>query len=224
MLCIAMKEFKNLICSIKSIIIIMIFVLFSYYISDFLANSINSNSDKGAAYSSIRLLVFVLGYLFASILSHNAINKELELKTIRLVITKVSRLKFWMGKFLGVYCFWFVCLTISYLLISIMSSQIDIEVYIMILCIMAYFVSFVLMMSTIIAKSSLSNFLGLVVGIALPGFGLWITLSEQKVFSFVKYLFPYFYILKGNAYIIIPLLISFIMAAFSYIIFRRKEI
>lgn len=222
---IAIKEFKNLIFSIKSIIVILIFALFSFYIADFLAKTLNATNDnKSAAYSSIRLLVFIFGYLFASILSHNSINKEVELKTARFVVTKVSRLSFLLGKYIGTCLFWFFCLTISYMIISIMSKQFDFEVYIMVLVVMVYFVSLVLMISTLIDKSSLSNFLGLIIGIAFPILGLWVTLNESKPFSFMKYLFPYYFILKGAIYIVIPLIISFIMMALSCIIFKRKEL
>lgn len=218
------NEFLSLMKGVKSIIIIMIFVLFSYYISDFFSVNSQLVDNKEAAYSSIRFLVFVLGYLFSSILSHNTINKEIELKTVRLVITKISRTEFWLGKYLGNILFWLLCLTISYVVISFMSNQIDIEIYIMILGVMQYFVSFVLLMSTLIEKTSLSNFLGLIFGLGVPIFGLWVTLTKNPILGFIKYIFPYYYILKGGFYIIIPVGISIMMIGIALMVFKKKEL
>ena len=85
MISVAKNEFLNLIKSVKAVIVILVFVLFSFYISNFLIKSSHLNTGKAAAYSSLRLLVFVLGYLFASILSHNTINREIEQRTGRLL-------------------------------------------------------------------------------------------------------------------------------------------
>src|SRR5690625_2437275 len=58
--------------------------------------------------SVISLILMVLGFLFAFAISHDLINKEIELKTIRLLITKTSSLKLMLGKFLGTLLFWIV--------------------------------------------------------------------------------------------------------------------
>lgn len=224
MISVAKNEFFNLIKSVKAVIIILIFVMFSLYISDFLIKSAEFNTGKVAVYSSLRLLVFVLGYLFASILSHNTINREVEQRTGRLIVTKISRNSFLMGKFVGNLTFWFVCITVSYVLISIMSNQQDVEVYFMTLSTMTYFVGLVLLISTLINKTSMSNFLGLFLGLAMPGIGIWITLAERHVLGFTKYIFPYFYILKGGAFMLIPVLIAIIWIIIALIIIGKKEL
>lgn len=224
MVSVAKNEFFNLIKSVKAVIIILIFVLFSFYISNFLIKSSELNARQGAVYSSLRLLVFVMGYLFASILSHNTINREIEQRTGRLIVTKISRNSFWLGKFVGNLMFWFVCITSSYILISIMSNQLDVTVYFMTLSIMLYFVALVLLVSTVIYKTSMSNFVGLFLGIAMPGIGMWVTLDEKNVLGFAKYVFPYFYILKGGAFMLIPVLIAMIWLLISLIIIRKKEL
>lgn len=224
MVSVAKNEFFNLIKSVKAVIIILIFVLFSFYISNFLIKSSELNARQGAVYSSLRLLVFVMGYLFASILSHNTINREIEQRTGRLIVTKISRNSFWLGKFVGNLMFWFVCITSSYILISIMSNQLDVTVYFMTLSIMLYFVALVLLVSTVIDKTSMSNFVGLFLGIAMPGIGMWVTLDEKNVLGFAKYVFPYFYILKGGAFMLIPVLIAMIWLLISLIIIRKKEL
>ncbi len=224
MISVAKNEFLNLIKSVKAVIVILVFVLFSFYISNFLIKSSHLNTGKAAAYSSLRLLVFVLGYLFASILSHNTINREIEQRTGRLIVTKISRKSFLLGKFIGNLMFWFVSITVSYILISIMSNQQDGEVYFMTLSTMIYFVGLVLLLSTAVNKTSMSNFLGVFLGIAIPGIGIWITLDEKHILGFTKYIFPYFYILKGGAFMLIPDLIAIIWVIIALIIIKRKEL
>lgn len=224
MISIAKKEFLSLIKSIKAIVIIIIFVFFSYYLSEFLAKTAGEINDKGAVYSSIRFLVFILGYLFASILSHNTINKEMELKTVRLVITKISRSRFWLGKYFGILLFWFVCLTVTCALIAIMSGTIDISVYFMTLITMLYFVSLIMLLSTVIEKTALSNFFGLLLGIFIPLIGIWLTLKEGMFFGVLKYFFPYTYILNNDITLLVPVAISGILVMVSLLIFNKKEL
>lgn len=223
MLAILKKESINLFKSFKSIFIILFFGLFSYFISNFLSSSVQL-IDKSSFYASIRLLVFLLGYLFVSILSHNCINKEIETKTIRLTITKISRIDFLIGKLLGTMLFWIACLLISFLMISIMGKVFDISILFMLIVTMIYFISIVLLLSTIITKSSLTNFIGLVLGLLIPILGLWLTMGGSTNLDFLKLLFPYYYVLKGMAYMFIPLGISLILNIISIRILSRKDL
>src|SRR5690625_6096207 len=97
--------------------LIILFITVASYQSAVYSNSnqsvINENLfegvDNSAAYAAvISLILMVLGFLFAFAISHDLINKEIELKTIRLLISKTSSLKLMLGKFLGTLLFWIV--------------------------------------------------------------------------------------------------------------------
>lgn len=224
MISVALEEFKRVLKSIRTIIIILIFVLFSYGMSSALANfNTNTNSNISAAYSSIRLLVFILGYLFVSILSNNCINKEIETGSINFVLSKISRCNFIIGKFIGILLFWSVCIGTSFSVISFLNHQINFSIFLMLLCVITYYISLCILFSVLISKSSITNFLGLVIGIIFPILGLFVTLSNEW-YSFFKYLFPYEYILKGDFFIIVPLLISSIFLSIAILKFSRKEV
>lgn len=227
MLAVAKNELLKHFKSIKSIIIILIFVLVSYYTSKFFKTNISSLGfkDANAFYSVIRLMVFLLGYIFASTLSFNCINKEIELKTIRLVINKISKIKFFLGKFIGVALFWFLCLFISFLIISILANTFSLNIFFMILICMFYFIAIVFFLSTVIEKQSISNFMGIIFGFAIPILGLWSSISNSNFFlKVIKYIFPYYYLLNGGFYLIGPIIIGCILIVISILILNRKDL
>ncbi|HFI0080778.1 TPA: ABC transporter permease [Streptococcus suis] len=224
MISVALEEFKRVLKSIRTVVIILIFVLFSYGISSSLDNfNASANDNISAAYSSIRLLVFILGYLFVSILSNNCINKEIETGSINFVLSKISRRDFVVGKFIGIFLFWCVCIGISFSVISFLTHQIDFSVLLMLLCVITYYISLCILFSVFISKSSITNFFGLIIGILFPILGLTVTLSDGW-YSFFMYLFPYEYILRGGIFMIVPLLISSVFLSIAVHQFSRKEV
>lgn len=223
MLTVLKKEYIYLLRSIKAIIIVLIFVLFSYYISNLLLKYLALKLDENSLYSSIKLLVAVFGFLFVSVLSHNAINKEIELKTIRLMVTKISRAEFFIGKYLGTLLFWYSCLTVSYVLISLIGGMFGLYSYCLIIVLITYFVSLSFFLSTVISKSAVSNFVGLILGLVIPIFGIWSVDTTNPIWSHLKYLFPYYYMMKEGAYLLILLVLSVGMIGTATLLLDGKE-
>lgn len=136
------EEFLSTVKSTRTIIIISIFVLFSYSMSKYIIGvSASVTSGMSAAYSSIRLLVFLMGYLFVSILSHSTLNKEIETGSIKFVASKISRNQIILGKLAGIFLFWLICLTSSFVVISLMTRQLDISALIVLLITIFYYIS-----------------------------------------------------------------------------------
>lgn len=228
MLTIAKNEFFKLFKSIKSILTVLVFTLTSYYTADYFANN-TLNWVVGAGgvtpyYSSLRLLIFIFGYLFVTILSHDCINKEIELQTIRLITSKVSRLSFILGKFIGIVCFWFICLAISSFSIVLVSSKIELFTILTLFFTCIYYISVTILISSTIKKSSMTNFIGLLIAFAMPIGGLYCTLSQKKFLNMFSYLLPYKYVLQADIKVIFVLIISLIFIFCSYLIINRKDI
>src|SRR5699024_8636622 len=106
----------------------------------------------------ISLILIVLCFLFAFAISHDLINKEIELKTIRLLITKTSSLKLMLGKFLGTLLFWIVTVSISYSIIYFISDSWHTESFLQAIVFIFYVVSLVFLISTIVTKSKMIIF------------------------------------------------------------------
>lgn len=227
MLFIAKNEFFKLFKSIKSILIILIFVLASYYTAKFF-NGItplaSMSNNESPYYSSLRLLVFIFGYLFISVLSHDCINKEIELQTIRLITSKVSRKDFVLGKFLGITLFWFVCVISSSICIILISKTIEIKIILVMLITCIYFISMVILVSTLVSKSSISNFLGIVLGIGIPLVGLYLMFTENSFLNIFKYLFPYYYVVNMDLSVCVIGIIAAVLLYISYFVLNRKDL
>src|SRR5690625_4113728 len=108
------REFIDSFKSIRSMLIILFITVASYQSASYF----NSNPsvinemlfegvDNSAAYAAvISLILMVLGFLFAFAISHDLINKEIELKNIRLLIMTTSRLKIMLRNFFVGLFYW----------------------------------------------------------------------------------------------------------------------
>src|SRR5690625_3621684 len=132
---IAKHESLQLLKSLKSILVLL-FLLGSAYIgvkiTEPLKDSLNMLAETDpmiveneALISSIGLafVVLIFGPMFALVLSHDAINKDVEQRTMRFLVTKISRRNIVLGKLVGHLLFWFTILTIAYLLVFVLSKQ-----------------------------------------------------------------------------------------------------
>lgn len=225
------REFIDSFKSIRSMLIILFITVASYQSASYFNTNpsvINEmlfeGVDSNAAYAAvISLILMVLGFLFAFAISHDLINKEIELKTIRLLITKTSSLKLMLGKFLGTLLFWIVTVSISYSIIYIISDSWYMEGYFQTIVFIFYVVSLVFFISTIIPKSKLTMFLGVILGLILPILGLLSTVIDKWYILPFKYLLPYKYLNDTLGYLIIPLSSSLVYILIAVTVMRRRD-
>ena len=71
------REFWNLIKSVRALIIILLFSAGSIWVTNSLSK-VSGQLDVAEYYASLRLLVLIFGFLFATILSHSCFNGEVE--------------------------------------------------------------------------------------------------------------------------------------------------
>lgn len=221
------NEFLNSFKSFKSIIIISFFTLTSFLTASFLSKntSILGELNTGSAYtSSIKFLIFFLGFLFVFSVSHDVINKELDYQTIRLLVTKTSKFNIIFGKFLGVLMFWLASVTISFIIVSIYAHSWFTLDYITVLAVLCFIVGLNIFLSTIISKPGVTMFLGIFIGIIAPILGLWAAFSTKWYLFPFRYILPYYYVTKSNGYLILPFVMGIALLYLSYLIFQRKDL
>lgn len=227
---IAKREFMVLFKSIKSIIIVLIFLLVAYSVANFVHENVEllkGISTKSNPYiTGIRFMVICLGFLFVLSLSHDTVNKEIESQTIRFLVTRTSKKSILIGKYLGILLFWIYCIGISFLVVTIQINQLLIYEFLKLLCFITYIVGVDLVISSLIKKSALSMFLSLLIGIFAPVFGVWSIISSNPIINIVKYFTPYPYIVMENCSFLtfIPFLLSILMLSISIMLFRRKDL
>ena len=216
------REFWNLIKSVRALIIILLFSAGSIWVTNSLSK-VSGQLDVEEYYASLRLLVLIFGFLFATILSHSCFNGEVETKTIRLLLTKVSKTSIVIGKMLGASLFWLVCLTGSFIFISAVGKVFHPSELFIAFSTMAYFNSIILLVSVVTAKPSRSNFVGLIFALLLPGLGLYATLTATSPLHFLQYFFPYFYLLQGVEFMGVPMIFSTLITWIAVLLVKGRD-
>ncbi|MEJ8767686.1 ABC transporter permease subunit [Oceanobacillus sp. HCA-5259] len=226
------REFTDSFKSIRSILIILFITFVSYQSAAFIDNNpglinkmMESGGDEGSAYTSaIAMIVLVFGFLFVFATSHDIINKEVELKTMRLLVTKVSRLQIMLGKLLGTLLFWIVTISISFCILSMFADSWFPKDYFQTVIFLFYIVNLVLLISTAIPKTKLTMFLGIILGISLPILGLAAIVSDKWYLAPFKYILPFKYLDGSFGLMFIPLAIGIIYFLISILLLQRKDL
>ncbi|UOQ49712.1 ABC transporter permease [Gracilibacillus caseinilyticus] len=226
------REFTDSFKSIRSILIILFLTFISYQSAVFLENNpviveeiLAIGETQGSVYTlAISFIVLMFGFLFAFAISHDVINKEIEMRTIRLLVNKIPRWQIVIGKFFGILLFWVVTIFISYAILTAISGEWSFLDYLTTLLFLFYVISFVLFISTIIPKTKLTMFLGILLGLFLPIMGL-VSLTVEKWYMIpFKYLLPYYYVENGSALLPVPLLFGIVFLFVSILIMRRRDL
>lgn len=228
------REFIDSFKSVRSILIILFLTLVAYFSAKFFKDHqavihelINSgeglNVDTVYAFA-VSFIVLAFGFLFVFAVSHDMINNETETKTIRLLVTKTSRLQIMLGKLFGTALFWIATISITYAVIFLISGSWSMKEYTQTLILLFYFVCFALFISTIIPKTKLSMFLGILLGIALPIIDM-ISLAVDKWYLIpAKYVLPFYYTDHPLYFMLIPLAIGLAFFVVSVFIMERRDL
>src|SRR5699024_1969966 len=226
------REFIDAFKSVRSILILLFITFVSYQSAKFFDENqdmINqfigeSGNEVGSVYTAaIAFIVLIFGFLFVFAISHDLINREIEMKTIRLLVTKTSRLQIVLGKFLGILLFWVVTISISFAIISLITGSWFPKDYFQAIIFLFYIISLVLLISTVIPKTKLTMFLGIFLGIVLPIIGLAAAFSDKWYFIPFKYLLPYKYFDGSVGMMFIPLAIGIGYISLSIFFINRKD-
>ncbi|WP_066188698.1 ABC transporter permease [Gracilibacillus timonensis] len=229
MFTVGFREFKSLMTSIRSIVIIS--VLFGVTVGaaslvrQFEVQLQELGLGQDAYAMGLMLVLLLASPLFVTSLSHNAVNKEIDTRTIRFLATKTSRDQIILGKFIGNLLFWSVCISVALLLIVPFSKTFSFLDLIQSIIFVAYFIGWTLLLSTVISKPALTMFLGIILAIAFPVLGLWSTGTDKFYMEAIGYVTPYFYYTQEEAYysyfvVIFPILFML----FSLFIFRKRDL
>lgn len=222
------REFVSLFKGIKSIIMIGILFAVSYYsakFSSFLFSTMELKASEAEDTHTIGLLVVILllGQLFVFGLSHDTINREIHERTMRFLVTRVSRSSILFGKFLGIWMFWFVCLVVSFLLVSIYSKKIDLFIFSQTVSLVTYQVAIAVLLSVLIPRPGFTMFLGNILGLLLPILGFWTTFSQNGWVNWVKFFIPFYYLERDDYTFLIIFGLAGLMMLAAAAVFKRRE-
>lgn len=208
------REFFSLFKGIKSIIIIAMLLVTSYYsakFSNLLASGMELTAREAENIHTVGLLtlIVIFGQLFVMGLSHDSLNRETHERTIRFLVTRTSRTSIIFGKFFGIWLFWLICLTVSFLLISIFAQKIDVFIFSQTMSLLTYQIALTILLSVLIPKPGFTMFLGIVVGLAFPILGFWVAYTSNVWVSWTKFITPYYYLISSGSWMIACAIPSF---------------
>lgn len=233
---IAKHESLQLLKSIKSILVLL-FLLGSAYAgvkaTELLKDSLGilSESDpfiveNEAMITSMGLLfvVLIFGPMFAFILSHDVMNRDIEQRTMRFLVTKTSRKSIVLGKLIGHLLFWITILTVAYLLIFALSKQFSFYSFFQSLSFLTVFVTLALLLSLLVAKPILSSFISILLGITIPIVSLWAIFSEKWYISMLKYVSPYYYLQEETMLFLVNFAFASIYGLLAIYLFGKRDV
>ena len=220
------KECRHQLLSFRSAFFVLLFVILGISLEQLFSlaaieiGGIDNKTYAGSFYVVIKLAVILLGYLFASILSHGCINRETESKSARLIISKISRTEYIVGKYLANITFWVICFILIYGCLFLKYKVFDVSELITNTVTLIYYNSIIILLSVVMKRGVASNFLGLVVGIVLPFIGLY-TMAKNSI---LRFLFPYSYIFELDWNTLVPIILSVAIIGIAIAIFKRMDL
>ncbi|MEK3889481.1 hypothetical protein [Bacillus sp. FSL K6-3431] len=222
------REFFSLFKGIKSILIIGILLLTAYYsakLSNVLMNAVEFTPKEMEHIHTVGLLtlLFLFGQLFITGLSHDCMNRETHERTMRFLVTRTSRYSILYGKFFGIALFWFVCVAISFLIVSIFAKQFDVFIFSQIMSLLIYQIALTILLSVLIPKPGITMFLGTIIGLAFPIFGLWVSFTSNTWISWIKFITPFYYLERDDYTFLVILIFAGLMLFIAQLIFKRRE-
>jgi ABC-2 type transport system permease protein len=224
---ICMNEFKGHFKSVKSIIVIAIIFGVSYLLADFMtsvADQLDLGGSKDGFAIGTLMLVFGLGFLFIAGLSHDLMNREISSRTMRFLVTKTTRSKILLGKYLGVWFFWFFCITVSYLLITFVSKEFLWLGVVDCMLFLSVALALNLIFSLLMPKPAVSMFFGIVFALVFPALSFWAIYADSIYTNWFKYFTPYYYSTLGSYYILINLVYAVLLFFVAREIFKRRDL
>ncbi|WP_026672966.1 ABC transporter permease [Alkalihalobacterium bogoriense] len=222
------REFISLFKGIKSIIIIVLLLVTAFYSAKYadlltVATELTVNEAENVHTFGILFIILFFGQLFIMGLSHDSINREIYDRTMRFLVTRTSRTSIVLGKFLGTWLFWLICLTVAFLLTSIFSKTFNVFIFSQIMSLLSFQIALAILLSSLITKPGITMFLGIIIGVVAPIFGFWFSLTSNTWIGSMKYLTPYYYLVRDDFTFVIILLLAGSMLLIANQVFKRRE-
>lgn len=228
MIGICLREFQSLFKSIKSLIIIIIFVGMTALVANLLGKitaDLQIMGINNIYVAGIMIILLLIGPLLVISLSHDILNREFQNRSIRFLVTKTSRDKIVIGKFLGVFVFWFLCMLIAWIVSYPITNHFNILSLIEACIFLSYFIALSLLLSVLISKPSYSIFIGVLCGIAFPIIGFLASFDTNPYIKYLSLLTPYFYYQEeSNYYYYLVIILTIILLYFTMYLFRKKDL
>ncbi|MFO6497570.1 MULTISPECIES: ABC transporter permease [Bacillus] len=226
---ICLNECKSLFKSVKSLIMIVLIFWVSYKVADLIKSAPTEavremGLGENPYEAGISVIVFLFGFLLVSGLSHDMISREVHSRTIRFLVTKTSHSKIILGKFLGVLLFWFLCITVSFILVMMVSKSFLGLGAVECMAFLAAAIALNLLFSVIFSKPGMTMFFAVVFSLLFPAVSYWAINSQNAMISWFQYVTPYYYSDLGGCFSLINLVYAAVALSGAIVILKRRDL
>jgi ABC-2 type transport system permease protein len=166
----------------------------------------------------------LFGFFFVTVISHDTLSREIDSQTIRFLVTKTTRSSIVLGKYLGVYSFWTMVVTASYIPIIFVSGSFNLLDYIQLLSFLCFVVGLTILFSAVIKSPTYTLLCGIFCSFVFPVVGVMAMVKTGLYWNLIKFLTPYYYYVNTGYWILVPFLMSILMVLISIIIFTRRDL
>lgn len=219
------RELKSSIFTVKSVVILLFFLMISYWISKYSSTINQFSGDKNSIISVIYGSIETFGVIFGFMMFSGTIAKSVENESIRYIIPYTTRTKLIMGKYLAmnVYFLILLCLMMPVVVIVRGVNGFPILELIQAIIFFGYITSIILFLSVITRRERTANFIGIILGFIIPILGLYSTVSKNIVIRTISWLLPYRYdTLRFDSVFLV--IISIILVVISLKLFNDMEV
>ncbi|MFJ5748113.1 hypothetical protein ACIP97_05830 [Peribacillus frigoritolerans] len=88
---------------------------------------------------------------------------------------------------------------------------------------LTYQIGLTILLSVLIPKPGFTMFLGIMVGVAFPIIGLWVSFTSNVWVSWIKFITPYYYLIREDYTFLVIIILAGIMLVIANLIFKRRE-
>jgi ABC-2 type transport system permease protein len=219
------RELKSSLLTVKSLIILLFFLLISYWISKYSPVINQISGEKNSVISVIYGAIETLGVFFGFMMFSGTIAKIVENESIRYIISYTTRIKLIIGKYLAmnVYFIILLCLMVPIVMFVRGVESFPFLELIQAIIFFMYVTSIILLLSVVTRRERTANFVGIVLGFVIPILGLYSVVSKNWVIRAVSWLLPYRYdTLRTDSIFLVFL--SLILVGISIKIFSDMEV
>lgn len=223
---ICLREFRELFKGVRPIIIIVILGGMSYLFARFADTfpAIEGLTKQDTYTAGLMIPILFLGLLFVFTLSHGVINREVETRTIRFLVTKTSRNKILIGKLLGTLLFWFIIVLVCITVITLYAKTLFLKTLLECMIFLCFGICSAFLLSTLVPRTGQSMFLGIAISLVLPILTAWAMFTDKFYIQWFKYLSPYYYDGLDYPFKLFTLLLAVILMFLSLFLFKRKDL
>ena len=221
------QEFLNKFLSLKTIVLV-VFLTWAAYDSASTAETIEIVLGTGESSSpyilAFKYMLALIGYLLITIFTYDAVSKDAETRSLRLLLPMMKREELIIGKYLANILYWFAVTIVPMLTITVIAQQFFIAEYLAVFLFICTSVSLVFLISAVLLSSRWTLLINIIIGILMP---IWVVIAffgENLTSHIARFTAPGYMLVEREPHLILIQLVFILISLFIVVaLFRKRD-